>query len=330
MPGFFDILKEPPVPYPGAEKYPLFNRISIETISYCNRRCPFCPVAWADRGHTAMAPALYDKLVAELAALKFDGVAQLFFLTEPFLDRTLKAKARALREACPDVSIYISSNGDVLDKLWQTRGPAHALKLLEEHYEAGINVVNINSYDPGPEQLERYLALELAAREQLHARHTEHKYRHHNPRQRYLCITDMRFGDRDKSEERVKGTDIFYIRNAKDRADLAARQETVPQLHCMRTQRHLVVLFDGKVPICCAIDPNDPATLVADANVSTLEDIWNSEVFFKYRWFTQQGKRVLPHCRTCTHKMAFPHVVRKVQPDEVHALRWIERVDEVL
>lgn len=325
MPGFFDILKEPPVPYPGTEPFPLFNRISIEPISFCNRSCVFCPVAWNDRGKEWMKDELYTKIVTELADLQFDGVAQLFLLSEPFIDHTLKRKAKQLREACPNVSIYISTNGDVLDKLWQ-RGPDHAMKALEEIYESGINVVNINSYDPGPEQLGRYRDIEQAAHERLHCKSTGHKYRWHRPGGRYLCVTDMRFNER----EEIKGTDVFYIRNKKERDELEQAQTKVPQKHCMRTQRHLVVLFDGKVPICCAIDPADSKLIVGDINTQSLLEVWQSEVFFKYRWFTQRAQRVLPGCNTCTHTMAFPHVVRKVQPDDETKARWEARVNEVL
>jgi len=92
MPGFFDVLREPPVRYPlqglmldgmpvdDNESYPLFNRISIETIPYCNRRCSFCPVASHDRGHSHMTDQLYASIVDQLASIQpggFDGVAQL-------------------------------------------------------------------------------------------------------------------------------------------------------------------------------------------------------------------------------------------------------------
>lgn len=318
MPGFFDVMKEPPVPYPGDEQYPLFNRISIETISFCNRACNFCPVAWNDRGKTHMTDALFDKVSDELGLLQFDGVAQLFLLSEPMIDLTLQAKARRLVACCPDISLYISSNGDVLDKIAQARGMGAALERLLSYYEAGINVININSYDAGEEQLQRYRALESAAQEQLGCRHTDHKYRHHSRRGRYLCVTDMRFNER----EEIKATDVFYIRNKQDRAKLAESGETVPQKHCMRTQRHIVVLFDGRIPICCAIDPNDESLIVGDANKQSLADVWNSEVFFKYRYFTQSARRVLPGCNTCTHTMAFPHVVRKVEPSDEFRQAW--------
>lgn len=322
MSSFMAMGSLPPINYPGDEKYPLFNRISIEPISYCNRSCSFCPVAWNDRGTTHMTDALYAKIVWELAELKFAGVAQLFLLSEPMIDHTLLAKARLLREACPDVSMYISSNGDVLDRLAQKSGLDAAVAKLGEYYDAGINVINVNSYDPGPDQLARYHAFEEAAQRILGVRHTDHKYAHHSPTSRRLCITDMRFGEREEGTEKTKGTDVFYIRNAHERAALEAGKVVVPQKYCARTQRHIVVLFDGRVPICCAIDPADESLLVGDINTQSLEEVWNSKIFFQYRYFTQQARRVLPGCNTCTHTMAFPHIVRKVAPDPELAGAW--------
>jgi radical SAM protein with 4Fe4S-binding SPASM domain len=323
MAGIFDVLKQPVVEYPGGE-YSLFNRISIETISFCNRSCHFCPCAWNDRGKTHMTDELYGKLVRELGELKFDGVAQLFLLSEPFIDKTLPAKAALLREACPDVCMYISSNGDVLDKLIQHKGMDAGMDLLRKHYEAGINVININVYDAGPEQLSRYKDYFERAAYHLKVRHTDHKYSYHGPKTRRMCITDMRFDERGDPESgiKTKGTDLFYIRNKQDRDKLADNKTVVPQTHCARTQRHIVVLFDGAVPICCAIDPNDRSTIVGDVNTQTLKEIWNNDKFFQYRYYTQQAKRVLPHCNTCTHKMSFPHIVRKVETTDEVKKRW--------
>jgi hypothetical protein len=88
------------------------------------------------------------------------------------------------------------------------------------------------------------------------------------------------------------------------------------------------VLFDGAVPICCAIDPNDRSMIAGDANTQSLREIWNSEVFFKYRHFTQQAKRVLPGCDTCTHKMAFPHIVRKITAPAETLAKWEAELDK--
>ena len=295
-------------------RYPLFSRISIETLSFCNRTCSFCPLAWSqdERGRNRMSDALYANIVEQLGVLEFKGVAQMFLLSEPTIDTSIKSKLRALREACPKVTTYISSNGDLFDKIDQTRGREAALVTIDALYESGLTTLNLNIYDEGPAQAERFTSLINDVVEKLGARRTEHKYSRH--RGRRIALTDMRI----ETNESQNVTNVLYIKTKAERVNIVA-----PRAYCARTQRHLVIEWDGAVPICCAIDVTDKSLpQMGNANTTPLLQIWNSEAMNRYRWFTQQARRVLPGCNTCTHKMAFPHVVRKVQPDEALAAKW--------
>lgn len=332
MSGFMSMGSEPPIElnangtsgeahssthYFG--RYPLFTRISIETLSFCNRDCVFCPLHWSqdERGRKRMTDELYDSIVRQLQWLSFDGVAQMFLLSEPTIDTSMKAKLRALRAACPRVTTYASSNGDLFDKLHTQRGLDHALKAVEEFYEAGLTTLNLNIYDEGDAQAARYRTLYLAIIEQLHARPTDNKYRRQSGTasgKRYIALTDMRI----ETNEGQGVTNVLYIKNKAERANI-----TAPQIHCARPHRHLVIEYDGTVPICCAIDVTDKGLpLMGNANLQSLLEIWNGEPMNRYRWFLQQKRRVLAGCETCTHRMAFPHVVRKVQPTDATAVRW--------
>lgn len=329
--GFMNLPNEPPVelgydPVDGMqlrELYPLFTRISIETLSFCNRDCVFCPLHWSqqERGRKRMTDELYDKIVGELEELAFDGVAQMFLLSEPTIDVSMKAKLRKLREACPHVTTYASSNGDLFDRLYTQRGMEHALKAIEEFYEAGLTTLNLNIYDEGEEQAARYRLLYAAILDKLHAKPTDNKYRRQagaHRGSRYIALTDMRQDVNDGQGL----TNVLYIKTKAERANI-----TAPQIHCARTQRHIVVEWDGNVPICCAIDVTDK-TLPSMGNVNerSLVEIWNGEPMMRYRWFTQQKRRVLPGCSTCTHRMAFPAIVRKVKPAPELEARWESEV----
>lgn len=96
--AFLDLPKQPPVPVHGRERYPLFNRISIETLSFCNRSCSFCPLHWSqdERGRKRMSDELFAKIVEELRSVEFAGVAQMFLLSEPTIDTSMLEKLRAL------------------------------------------------------------------------------------------------------------------------------------------------------------------------------------------------------------------------------------------
>lgn len=309
----------------GVEPYPIFNRISIETLSFCNRTCSFCPLFWSqnERGRKRMTDELYAKIVHELGELAFDGVAQMFLLSEPTIDASMIAKLKALRAACPEVSTYASSNGDMLASIYKNRGPKAFLDKTHEFYSAGLTTLNLNVYDEGPMQFEQYREMiEVLTNGHLEGyplvKLTEHKYSKLSPRQRFLAFTDMRL----ESQDAAGGTDALYIKPKGERGAIVA-----PRAYCARPQRHLVIEWDGNVPICCAIDVTDK-TLPSMGNINQqgLIEVWNGEPMMKYRYFTQQARRVLPGCSTCTHRMAFPHVVRKVEPSVELQEQWEQEV----
>jgi radical SAM protein with 4Fe4S-binding SPASM domain len=294
--------------------YPLFTRISIETLSFCNRDCHFCPLHWSqdERGRKRMTDLLYERIVSQLGALQFSGVAQMFLLSEPTIDVSMKAKLRMLKDRCPGVTTYASSNGDLFDRFHQHRGLDYALKAVEEFYEAGLTTLNLNIYDEGPDQAARYQVLYAAIIERLHAKPTDNKYRKQSGaasgRGRYIALTDMRV----ETNGNQGLTNILYIKTKAERANIAA-----PQIHCARPHRHLVIEWDGNVPICCAIDVTDKSLpSMGNANDQTLLEIWNGAPMNEYRYHLQRKHRDLPGCSTCTHRMAFPAIVRKVQPPE--------------
>lgn len=334
--GFMNLPNEPPIELreDGSsygheagdcrDQYPLFTRISIETLSFCNRTCSFCPLHWGqeERGRKRMTDVLYMKILTELGILQFSGVAQMFLLSEPTIDKSMLDKLRLLRSYCPKVTTYASSNGDVFDAVLKKSGMDAAVAKVIEYYEAGLTVLNLNIYDEGPEQAERFTLLTqtlLASG----VKWSTNKYRKHNPRGRFMALTDMRLEQNDNQGL----TNTLYIKTKEERKTI-----TAPQIHCARTQRHLVIEFDGNVPICCAIDVTDKSLpSMGNINSQSLLEVWNGEAMNKYRWFTQQKRRVLPGCDTCTHRMAFPAIVKKVKPTDdireswerqLHPLDW--------
>ena len=310
--GFFDVLKEPAVAWRTGmprEQYPLFTRLSLETSSYCNRSCSFCPVSSGRRPRQiGMSDELWMRIVAELSTIDdgepYSGIAQMFLINEPTLDKQLIEKTRHLRAACPKITMYMSTNADMLK----------TANDVAEWLDAGFNCVNLNIYDSGQEQYDRINAMVESGLDAGMFELTENKYRRHGHRARLVAVTDMR---PERLAKDVSVTDSFHRRSAEDRE--AGGQVALKQ-YCARPHRHLVVRYDGKLPLCCAIDPSDPnleedGLIVGDLSLPdhTLLSRWNSEVMNRYRWHLQQRDRSLPGCSTCVHRMAYPHVVRKVE-----------------
>lgn len=305
--------KQPPVLYGSGEQYPLFNRISIETSSNCNRRCGFCPISKGRRDFTTrMTDELYFSIIRQLYEAQWDGVIQLFLLNEPFIDPDFKRKCRLARQALPECTIYASTNADVVD-FRGSKTVDYSIDKLMGFYEAGVTTINLNIYDSGEEQAKRYNQIVDTMLSRGLVQLNKHKYSKVNPRRRWITLTDMRL-------ERLTASsvDMFYEKTDVDRVGVKAKDA-----YCARTQRHLVVRYDGIVPLCCATDPtSEEVPIIGDLNRQTILDVWNSEMFFKYRYYTQQGKRVLPACDSCNHRMAYSYFVRLVNASKQVKERW--------
>jgi hypothetical protein len=86
--------------------------IDLETSSYCNRRCLFCPVAATDR-HTAarqqqiMGMPLFHGIVADLQAIGYAGRIVLTRFNEPLADPLLLERIGYLRPRLPKAMITV-------------------------------------------------------------------------------------------------------------------------------------------------------------------------------------------------------------------------------
>jgi MoaA/NifB/PqqE/SkfB family radical SAM enzyme len=97
---------------PMNQPYPLFEKISIECNSFCNRSCSFCTRTYDKREKTRMPTELVHKVLNELAQVDFKGLISFHFYNEVFTDNRIfsfyaKCKELGLRN-------YIFTNGDFL------------------------------------------------------------------------------------------------------------------------------------------------------------------------------------------------------------------------
>lgn len=305
-----------PVPWDG--EYPVFTRLAIETHSKCNRKCSFCPVSTGRRDFPPkhMSDGLFESICQQLEDVCWEGFVEFFVINEPLIDGTYMQKAARLRAATPRSTIYCSTNGDVV--AGQTDPVAYMTELLR----SGVNSVNLNVYDDGDagaERLEFYQRL-VADLERLGIAKGHHrKYSKVAATQSVVCVTDMRTDRLSKDSP----LDAFFNKKAE------VKQVKAPESYCARPHRHMLVLWDGRVPLCCAMDPTDPdGVYVGDANVDRLLDIWRSEAMAKHRYFLQQKERsALYACRNCHHRMAYPHAVRLTSAPEEKVAQW--RAEEV-
>lgn len=94
--------------------YPIFDRISIEINSYCNRSCSFCTRTNDNRIKVRMPEELVHKVLDELAAINYKGLISFHFYNEVFTDKRIFS----FFQKCKDLGLnnYLFTNGDFLDE----------------------------------------------------------------------------------------------------------------------------------------------------------------------------------------------------------------------
>ena len=140
-------------------------RVEVETHSYCNRRCDYCPNVIGDRlgPNVRMAPEIYAKLLSGLAEVGFAGGFVLNSYNEPLYDRAILDRIAEARAALPKARLMIYTNGDYLT-------PGYVTDLAA----AGLNYCHVSIHlKQGDRYTEAYVLnriAEIAHRTGLQAR----------------------------------------------------------------------------------------------------------------------------------------------------------------
>jgi hypothetical protein len=113
------------------------NQVEIETFTYCNRVCWFCPNSRIDRRseNRYMDEELYLRIVKQLADVDYDKVITYSRYNEPLADRIILERLRQARRLLPKACLSTHTNGDYLNR-----------KYLDELKEAGLNRLLVQVY----------------------------------------------------------------------------------------------------------------------------------------------------------------------------------------
>lgn len=91
--------------------------VNIETSSFCNRVCDYCPNSLIDRRHNnvRMPKEVLKKVVRDLNDISFAGRVSMNLYNEPLADEKFPEFIQIVRSALPNVKISTNSNGDYLN-----------------------------------------------------------------------------------------------------------------------------------------------------------------------------------------------------------------------
>jgi len=268
----------------------LFTRIQIQTVSWCNRSCAFCPSGKFPVDKVFMPLEVYHRIIQQLQALNYTGRISPYLMNESLLDRRLPDLIAYTREHCPESWIAVNTNGDALSE-----------KLLARLFDAGLNSLDVNAYD-SPEQHTEHLALVnrfVAQRGDIMLRtsYSNSFFQGENiPRSTKLInCRDMSFWE-----------PRFLAKIATP--DLSNRSGNVPDsrqvreplaLGCPRPWQQMYVNHRGEAVLCC----NDWRfeVIMGDTAQATLAEIWQNDKYQHYRHHLQHNNRAMPLCATCDY-----------------------------
>lgn len=109
----------------------IFDAVTIETTTYCNRKCAYCPNSIFDRekvlNKKIMQEELFRKIIDELKEINFDGKIYPHLYGEPLCDLRLPELMAYAHRQLPKANIVVYTNADFLDS-----------KMLNTLYDSGV------------------------------------------------------------------------------------------------------------------------------------------------------------------------------------------------
>lgn len=121
-----------------SEALPGMLSIQIETTSFCNRRCVFCPNSVIPKSpDMLMEWKTIHRVVAELQRLRYQGRVHLYGNGEPLADPRFPEILQFVRTCLPENYLFISTNGDL----------AAGDRTLSRLLELGLNEIHVSHYD---------------------------------------------------------------------------------------------------------------------------------------------------------------------------------------
>lgn len=273
-------------------------QLQLETVAICNAACVFCPYPTMERQRGTMSMELYRKIIDDARSVPAFSDVTLTGLGEPLLDKHLIERIRYAREKMPlGVTITVYTNGTYL-----TEKMAHNL------CDAGITrlyvslnaldgrrrkaIMKLDDYDQVEAQIKR--AIEIFAE----------KGKDQRVIVKAIVSKDlMESGDPDRFIEKWGGFwnegGNAFIHMEGNWAGAMYPMRVTPELCCHRAIGEIMVLWDGRVSICCF--DGEGKEILGDLSKQTIREMYNGERAWKFRNAHATGGRgQLPLCKDCT------------------------------
>lgn len=218
--------------------------VELETTSYCNRTCSFCPNSFIDRlsEQLTMPERAWQAILAGLEEVGYAGTIVWSRYSEPLSERRIVDRICEVRRAAPRCRICVNSNGDFLDA-----------EYLNELEEAGLDRLWIDVYIPDEETYNFEVA-----------KIYHDKFIKRIDRSYSVVGVTPEFSTRISSNKmeiaaHARNVAAMLEMDLSDRGGLIQiARTTIREAPCYAPYKHLVVDWDGSVVICCQLRSDSP------------------------------------------------------------------------
>ncbi len=130
------------------------NDLVIETTSFCNRKCSFCPKHSDKRAAQCMSGELFKKILDDLENIGYKGAISLSFYGEPLADKRIFGFIKEIKKRFKSSMVGFPTNADLL-----TPG------IFKELLKLKIGYMVISQHDPEPSKNIEYVKKFISSEE---------------------------------------------------------------------------------------------------------------------------------------------------------------------
>lgn len=272
-------------------------QIQLETTNVCNADCCFCPYTSMRRPKGTMSLDLCKRILDEAATVAVVEEVTFTGLGETLLDRYLLERIRYARKVlAPGVKIDLYTNGSLLRP-----------KTTDALIAAGLDVLYISLNATTHEK--RFEIMKLEDFDQVTG-YTQYALDASKGTQMRVIVKGvaskdlMEVGEHEQFQENWggdwnKGGAAYLHLEGNWAGKTGAKMRTLPRSACARALSQIMVLWDGRVSLCC-FDAEGEVVL-GDLNHQTLREVFEGPKAYGIREAHVNGRRSeLELCRTCT------------------------------
>jgi len=269
--------------------------LDLESTSACNLKCPMCFQSFAPPPRGFMDMGLYKKIVNEGAKKGLCSI-KLQYRGEPLLHPKIDKMVR-----------YAKKKG-ILEVMFNTNAVLLNEEMANKLIDAGLDkiICSVDGYTP-----EVYEKIRVGAKFKLVLDNIKNLQRIKRERAITKPAVRVQMVDTPWNHDQIDGYIKFWgniadhvaVEDMNDWSDKSLKEVVVcREFDCPMVYQRLIVLYDGKVTICCG---NIYGKLVAgDLNKQSVEEVWKGSVMQKLRRHLADGEsHRVQICAECGYRM---------------------------